>query len=480
MIKYDDIVKNQFVLSPHQLQLMEYANKNTFKLSSLLSRKLKKVDNGVDIGSSNYMRNSKYMFLKTKAANKTNYIIDLSSNETFEFMNHKAFVDQNLKIGDVLLSKDSNIGECCILDDNYPNIMIASAFYKLPLEKNKYYIFSFMKTDYYKSQLDLMVPRGATIRHAGTKFLDCLIPFPDGADSLKIISKIESMTQEIIEKERQIKINEKLIFELIGKELLNNSSASEYKLPRFRDVFEKNRVDAGYYCQEFKNTSSLIKNYKYGYSSLEEFGYKISRGQNLQVSCIGKSIETNKYIEGFYKIAKPTNLSDYGTVDSYNYFGNKNELSLLKDGDIVFSAEGTIGKCAMFFNLGNQRVITNIHGIILNKLNHNIVESGFVCCFLRYLRKVGYFNNLSVGGQGGSMAMKYWKDIVIPRFPEKIVKEISELYCGSYEKQIDGIINLDNQVKSLKCFLNKAFDLIVSKENIKYEELERIIVENDF
>ena len=475
MIKYNDIIKNNFILSPHQLQLIEYSNKNYFKLSDLLSRKLIKRDNGIDIGSSNYMRNSDFKFLKTKIANGNSYISDLSSDDSFEFMNYHVFINQNLKSGDILISKDSNIGESCILDEDYSNCMIASAFYKLPLEKNKYYIFSFMKTNHFKNQLDLMVPRGATIRHAGTKFLDCYIPFPNGEDTEKIISKIENITKEIINKEKEIKSNENKIYELIENELNCNSYESEYDLPKYDEIFANNRIDAGYYCKKFKRIKSLIKNYKYGYSNLHDFGYRISRGQNLQVSCIGKSIESNKYQEGFYKIVKPTNLSDYGTVVSYNYLGNKNDLSLIKNGDIVFSGEGTIGKCAMFSNIDKEKIITNIHGIILNKLNHDTIESGFVCCFLRYLRKVGYFEYLSVGGQGGSLAMKYWDDVIIPNFSRDTMEKISELYCKSNSKKTSNIIDLSNEIKALKESLIEIYDLIVSKEYVSYNEICSII-----
>lgn len=480
VIRYNDIIKNKFLLSPHQLQLMEYSNKNSFRLESLLSRKIDNRDNGIDIGSNNYMPNSEYKFLKTRIANENSFIADLSSNESFEFMNRHAFVNQNLKLGDILISKDSNIGECCILDNDYPNCMIASAFYKLPLKNNKYYIFSFLKTKYFKNQLDLIIPRGATIRHAGKKFLDCLVPFPNGKDSIKIISKIESITKDIIDKEMQIKENENIIYELIEKELSSHSSVSNYYLPKYDEIYTNNRIDAGYYCEKFKKIKSLIKNYQGGYSNLNDFGYTISRGQNLQVSCIGKSIESNDYHDGFYKIAKPTNLSDYGTVISYNYLGNKNNLSLLKKGDIVFSAEGTIGKCAMFSDIDSEKIITNIHGIILNKLNHDIIESGFVCCFLRYLRKAGYFEYLSVGGQGGSLAMKYWDDVILPKFPKELMKKISELYCDVDSQKTINIINLSNEIKLLKDSLNDIFGLIISKEYINYNEIIDIINKHTF
>lgn len=44
--------------------------------------------------------------------------------------------------------------------------------------------------------------------------------------------------------------------------------------------------------------------------------------------------------------------------------------------------------------------------------------------FLRYLRKIGYFDYLSVGGQGGSLAMKYWDDVIIPKFSKDKMKTL--------------------------------------------------------
>ena len=77
-----------------------------------------------------------------------------------------------LKKGDLIISKDSNIGEIIILDKDYPDIMLSGALYKLPVkEEFKYYLLAFVKHDIFREQLDFMVPSGATIRHAKTMFL---------------------------------------------------------------------------------------------------------------------------------------------------------------------------------------------------------------------------------------------------------------------------------------------------------------------
>ncbi|MDD2435753.1 MAG: hypothetical protein PHO63_05855, partial [Bacilli bacterium] len=133
---------------------------------------------------------------------------------------------------------------------------------------------------------------------------------------------------------------------------------------------------------------------------------------------------------------------------------------------------------------------TNIHGIILNKENHDVMESGFVCSFLRYLRKQKVFDYLSVGGQGGSLAMKYWNDVIVPIFPREQVEAISNLYCmatshkediidiDKYNYQIikeQSIQELDKSIKKLKSILNSIYDYIVYNNEFKIEDIYKII-----
>lgn len=95
-----------------------------------------------------------------------------------------------------------------------PNAMISSAMYKLPITKNKYYIASFIKSDLFKNQLNILVPKGATIRHAGTKFLDCLIPFSEDS---KITVFLDLISKYVVLIEMKMKEKEKLIFDIIDK-----------------------------------------------------------------------------------------------------------------------------------------------------------------------------------------------------------------------------------------------------------------------
>jgi len=480
---YKDIISSKFNLAPSQLMTFATQNKNTKFLKDLLDRELTFKDNGTEVGSINYISKSPKYFIRAKALQKESFLPFLTEETTIP-IRPQVFVNYDLRKGDILISKDSNIGEVVILDKDLPDYTISGALYKLPITKNKYYILAFLKHNHFRKQLDLLVPKGSTIRHAKTLFLDCKIPFPNQKNKNEVILYIELLMQAIIDKEKEIRNKHQQILQKIEKELLENQENNkfEYELPKVNNLKETTRIDSGYYCLEYKEKQFLIKNYKYGAKILKEWKYQTKRGQNLQISQIGRSIYSNAKKENFYTLIRPTNFSEFGTVEKFEYLGNPKSLSTLEAGDIVFSAEGTIGKCILFVN-PKDKWITNIHGIVLNKKDHNIQESAFVSCFLRFLRFSGVLEFISVGGQGGSLAKKYWKDISIPIFLKQKQKEIAFLYHNpvEYPKNLNlknfleedkkwnkkaGIIEIDKSMKQMKEYLNNILDKIINDEKV--------------
>ena len=307
----------------------------------------------------------------------------------------------------------------------------------------------------------------------------------------EIIRYVSFLTRAIINKEKEIRKKHKEILEQIEKELSDNQKDKNfnYELPNFKEIRNSNRVDVGYYCKDYQEKQYLIKNYKEGAKELMDWGYSSKRGQNLQISQIGKSIYSDTLKDDFYTLVRPTNFSEFGTVEKFEYLGNPKELSNLDAGDIVFSAEGTIGKCILFTDL-KSRWITNIHGIVLKKKEQDIIESAFISCFLRFLRNFGVLDYISVGGQGGSLAKKYWKDILIPNFPKQKQKDIVSLYHNQidYPKSLNlvnfleedqkwneksGIIEVDKSMKKIKIHLNGILDKIVNDKivNLTFDKL---------
>ena len=103
-----------------------------------------------------------------------------------------------------------------------------------------------------------------------------------------------------------------------------------------------------------------------------------------------------------------------------------------------------------------------------------------------YLRHKGLIDLYAVGGNGGSLAQRYWPFIPFPNFPKNTQKEIVSLYYNSkeydtYDLQFDefieydnefnnsaGIYELDTSARLLKTILNKTIDDIVNERNINF------------
>lgn len=484
----DEIVNKNYTLSATQYKSFNISNKNIKPLSDFLDRELTRKDLGYEVGGECYVENSPFMFIKTKALQPESYLLD-ENKESMQHITSNNYVKMDLNQGDLLISKDSNVGEIVILDKDYPNAMLCGGIYKLPITKNKYYLLAFIKSDVFRQQIDFLVPRGSTIKHGKTKFLDCLIPLPNKnfEDTIKYV---DLLMQAIINKEIEIRRKYNQIIADIQNELEANQNSQNFKydLPNISEIMKLDRMDSSLYSKDFSKKEFLITNYKYGVSSVENLGFKISRGQNLQISNIGKSIHTDIYRDNYYTLILPKFLSKYGTVYKKEYLGNPNELKTLKKGDVIFGAEGNKKGRSLAIIEEQSNTITNIHGITLNQEQHSLTKGIFIKLFLDYYRSNGMIDAYAVGGNGGSLAIKYWDFLKFPNFPVEKETQIVKLYHNAdsnYEtknlklnnfldydnnfNQEAGIYELDKSMKYLQEKLNKAINAVVDDIEVKIE-----------
>jgi restriction endonuclease S subunit len=213
-INIKDFIDNDFSFSPSRYKKIDCPNPNTKKLGELLDRQLKITDKGIEIGSNNYITISPYKFIRTKGIQFDSFLPYFRTDSVVPIL-PSSFTDYKLSEGDVLISKDSNIGEVAILDKDYPNYMISGGIYRLPLSTYKYYVFGFLKHEFFKKQLDFLTSRGATIRHAKTLFLDCRIPFPNQENKDDVIKYVELLVASICLKEKSIRQKDISIRDLI-------------------------------------------------------------------------------------------------------------------------------------------------------------------------------------------------------------------------------------------------------------------------
>ena len=483
---YNEIASKDYSFSATQYKTFYIKNSNTIPVSEFLYRNLNRKDLGYEVGSNAYVEKSQYKFIKTKALQPETYLLDINK-ESVQDIIPNAYMECELKQGDLLISKDSNVGEIAILDKDYPNTMLCGGIYKLPVIKNKYYLLAFIKSELFRQQIDFLVPRGSTIRHGKTKFLDCLIPMPN-KNRKETILYIELLMQAIINKEIEIKRKHKQILDNILLELKSNQKENifKYSYPTYREIVSMDRMDSNRFSKENKEFLFLITNYKNGYSAIYDYGYKVKRGQNLQISNIGKSIYTTKEYKNFYKLVLSQNLSTEGRILSIQYLGNKNKLSILNDGDIVFSARGQcLGRSFIVFN-DMKNHITNIDNLIFYN-GKNIQKSIFIHLMLDLYRSNNFIKKIGINGSGAESVTQYQiADIPIPDFPSNKEALITKLYsnsnavynCSKYSldnfleydnkfNKLAGIYEIDKSMKLLQERLNNAIDNIANDKEVE-------------
>lgn len=474
LISFNDLKKlNSF--SPQTFKKFSMNTENYKTTKELLIKKEK----GKEVGSFSYISDSNKFFIKTKALKNSTYLPILDDESCVTPILPSSFKKINLKKERILISIDSKF-EASFINKDLDNYMISGGLICLEFEKKLiYYIFAFMKSEFFKNQLE-MAPKGATIQHIKSLWLETKIPLPTSEDILLFIT---SLVKSILRKEEMIKIKHAKILKLIDDELKNNQNSHENNnKTSFNDIYE-NRFDAAPYSIKAKKFKYLIYNYSYGIINLDKLGFDVIRGPNLAIKHIGKSIIQDKPHKNFYSVIKPKDISKYGTIDGIEYMGNKNQLKLLEKGDIIFGAEGfKKGRSYIVLN-ETDKLITNYHGVIIKHKNNDLITSIFTKCFLDYLRHNGIIDILGTGGNGGSFSPVYLNKLNFPNFPVDKQKEISKLYHNkiSYDKhllQLDsfdkhdkvitkcsGIRQLDAQIKIIKKQLNILFEKILNDKN---------------
>jgi hypothetical protein len=220
-----------------------------------------------------------------------------------------------------------------------------------------------------------------------------------------------------------------------------------------------------------------VIDYRFGFKNITEFGFKLKRGPNLAKRDLGRSIQQDTFRRGYNVLIYPSDISSSGYVEKVSYLGARNKVWFLGEKDILFSAEGTIGKTFIICD-DSLRFTTNFHGTIVSPIfeNETLSKSVFLGLYLNYLRQSGVFTKMSVGGNGGSFAVGYWDNILIPCFPDDIMERLLVLYANKVdlnETEFDNLKIEHSGIYELNAFLIKCKALLAKIcSDLKNDELK--------
>ncbi|MBO7203120.1 MAG: restriction endonuclease subunit S [Paludibacteraceae bacterium] len=471
------------LLSSSLHKQINVANENYLPLRSLLSRELNRNDLGKEVGSINYVSGSNFFFTKTKALQAYSFLPVLNSESTESIM-PQAFVDHNLKAGDIILSKDSNIGETVILDKDYPNYMLSGALYKLPLnESDKFYILAFIKHRYYREQLNRLVPKGATLRHAGTKFLDCNIPFPVN-NKEAIVNFVSNITKKIVEIEIEIKKRDSEINDTIETELNKNQHTStiyNFSHATYSKLTIGKRLDTGMYSDTFQRITHLLTNYKGGVFYVD--------ADKLRSGSTPKIRDISNYSEGCLRWITPTNCSDWGFIQTHEKISTPTKNNLNKDAVLLINRTSRGGKgeyvgIGTFYDYNTYGDGHHNQGIYrITGYSKELLV--FITTFMNTKMMRKYCSALSVGSKMKEIKSEQFLSIPIPVLDSKVLKRVYKLfYTENFNRSIENILSLQTHnvglfhlsvaESILTQYLNSVLDMII--DNIDFNIVNNRII----
>lgn len=471
------------LLSSSLHKQINVANENYLSLRSLLSRELNRNDLGKEVGSINYVSGSNFFFIKTKALQAFSFLPILNLESTESIM-PQAFINHHLKAGDIILSKDSNIGETVILDKDYPNYMLSGALYKLPLSgSDKFYILAFIKHRYFRDQLNRLVPKGATLRHAGTKFLDCNIPFPVN-NKEAIVNYVSNITKKIIEIEIEIKKRYSEINDIIETEIIENqknNTTYSFAHATYSQLSIGKRLDTGVYSNTFQRITHLLTNYKWGVFYVD--------ADKLRSGSTPKIRDISNYSEGCIRWITPTNCSDWGFIQTHEKILTPTKNNLSEDAVLLINRTSRGGKgeyvgIGTFYDYDAYGDGHHNQGIYrITGYNKELLV--FIATFMNTKMMRKYCSALSVGSKMKEIKSEQFLSIPIPSLEPKVLKRVYKLfYTENFDRSIDNILSLQpcnvglfhlSIAKNILIqYLNSILDMII--DNIDFNIMNDKII----
>lgn len=471
-VTYSELADNGS-LSPNNYKKLTVKNPQKHTVAYYMKAD-KPYDKGIEPGSSAYVSKSNQVFLRNSCINNIQFGVD---KEKYIYLNPNYYSGSMISDGDVLFCTDANIGDCCLFISDSESVAFSSGMIRLNFmdEKSKFYVMAFMRDDYFREQLNAKTPKGATIRHSGDAFLDCEIP---DCPHDWIYNVVEALIKNIAYAEYISAHKLRESEAIISEELITTDYS--YTNPSIKELVTKARLDSGAYSNAVYQWKKNIENYRNGYTDLEGFGFKTQRGPSLQVRDLGRSIQTDKYRKGYNILIYPSDISSAGYVEKVTYLGARNRVWFLGEKYILFSSEGTIGKTFIICD-DTMHFTTNIHGTMIYPIDMNtdIKYSVFLGLYLNWLRSKDVLVKLSVGANGGSFAVGYWGNILIPRVDEQLMDRLLKIYNHDIKlepsifniKQIQdsGIYQLNNFLIKCKALLRLLCDDI-KNDSVKTQD----------
>ena len=511
-ININDIInqKKKSLSASQYVLLNEYPNNNKTPLKDYSNLT---IIPGKEPNGSNYLDASNIKMIKTNVVTDNSFTLFDASNDDFQGIKPTFDFKHELKEGDILFLKDGDPGRCIMLSEDMKDCYVCGGIIILRISdiQKRNYLFGFLKSKYFKEQKELIIPPGSTFGHGGEELVeDCDIYLPnyDTEYNKKVYEYVEWLIDSIKRKEVEINNKYNKTIQFIESELKNNSKTDNsfnHFHPSIKELMITSRLDASTYTEDINRKEFLVKNYNNGYYIFKITGkigsynlvltnisdindnieFNLKRGKDLGFKYIGKSIETSKNENNYYRLIKGSYLSKFGTIEEEKYLGCKANIFTLNKNELILSVTGALGKSHIFINEPVNSVL-NINSVILSSKSNDLIDTIYLKQCLDYLKYKDLLKDHSVGGNGGSLAPYYMNGIVVPKLSKEKMLEMSLFYHNSITYDISslnfneiynydkiftekaGIYELDITRKMLINELSQAYNCIMHKKPVNF------------
>lgn len=369
---------------------------------------------------------SDYRFIKTGNLYNHRMLVDYTSTEYCKPVGTSILEDE-----DILIAKDGNgvgLGEVSIYfkDDRFRQDYISGEVLRIRArdDYDKWFILGILKSLYFKEFLDSVTPGGSTLRHSKLLALDFKVPYyTDKEQKRKYISLL---VQNLVDKEKQLKIKREKIDNIIKTELPVNSTPDfRFSYPSISKIKDEERIDTGIYSEEYTRLVNSIKNYSNGFFYMNESDVSPGRTPKDYKYTIEK--RNNAYLWITPKNINSLELSYYTYIHTL-------DSPRTKDYSIILSSIRYMGYG--FLVDGEENVYCNQNTLIINHSDDKNEQIFLLAFFTSSIGK-----KLQYARRADGLVPIIYKNqlmkIPIPKFNDEVKNEIVSLYYNNFD--------LDNQ-----------------------------------
>lgn len=389
-----------------------------------------------------------------------------------------------LKRDDILISTvRTYLGGIGYVLKNDNNIVCTKALIvlrKVKIEKSKYYLFGILRTNFFISQVSIILNASMYPRMEKSYFNDLFIPLPtkkNNRNPREVENLVANLIQNILDKEECIKFKNEIIDEAIQKEIDEHQKykSFQYEHPKISEIKASRRMDTNVFCKSYKNEVFKIFNYTNGYYFIDSKNVAPGRTPKDYYFSEGK-INPN-----FYEWVTPKNI-ERRQLSFKTYIHTKSKTKVKKY-SLIINGIRYVGN-GIFVD-EKKIIFTNQNTLIVNN-SANKSQQLFLLCFLT--SRTGKF--LQTKQRNFGIVPILYKEnlskIPIPQFPSEIQKEIIKHYynpqvslqglnSGNYllkeklrNKKL-GISQLNDDIYVLKNKLEETVESIINNKSIKID-----------